>query len=341
MVQVQYPVWDIIKRYESIIHHHDQLMMMLMLSGRNAACSLRYLVIRKAVLGRSNAAVPLLGCREMTIVRTRQSHRLLSHKINKNSNEYDKTISNSTAVASASIKWNWNIVTVLAVIISGTFFDRFGIDDGTTDTDTGIRILQHYGGSGGGRGRMMIVELAPPQRRETLFQIRLGNSVVVDHTELSVSASTTIAHNDDVILVLPEDKEIISLFLYELMSHIQLVHLKESDDGYNNNNKLPLGLPGLCCKHCAFKKRKKSRSSTHQIFPMNPRTLPVQVRKKLYNHLRRCEHVQPEIKMELKRLKNIENNNIINNEMTTTNISREERQYFKRLWFRMGHKIEL
>ncbi|OEU17370.1 hypothetical protein FRACYDRAFT_237786 [Fragilariopsis cylindrus CCMP1102] len=300
--------------------------MMLMLSGRNAACSLRYLVIRKAAQGRSNAAVPLLGCRrDMTIVRTRQSHRLLSHKINRNSNEYDKTISNSTAVASASIKWNWNIVTVLAVIISGTFFDRFGIDDGTTDTDT---------------DRMMIVELAPPQRRETLFQIRLGNSVVIDHTELSVSASTTIAHNDDVNLVLPEDKEKISLFLYELMSHIQLVHLKESDDGYNNN-KLPLGLPGLCCKHCALKKRKKSRSSTHQIFPMNPRTLPVQVRKKLYNHLRRCEHVQPEIKMELKRLKNIENNNIINNEMTTTNISREERQYFKRLWFRMGHKIEL
>jgi hypothetical protein len=311
-------------------------MMMLMLSGKNAACSLRYLAIRKAV-GRSNAAaVPLLGCRE--IVRTRRSRRLLSHRIN-NSNEYDKTISNSTA-ASASMKWNWNIVTVLAVIISGTFFDRFGIDDGTTDTytdtDISISIPQHYGGGGG--GRMMIAELAPPQRRETSFQIRLGNSVVVDHTELSVSASTTIAHNDDVILVLPEDKETISLFLYELMSHIQLVHLKESDDGYNN--KLPLGLPGLCCKHCAFKK-KKLKSSTHQIFPMCQRTLPAQVRNRLYNHLRRCEHVQPEIKMELKRLKNIENNNIINNETTTTKVSREERQYFKRLWLRMGHKKKL
>jgi hypothetical protein len=309
-----------------------------MLSGKNATCSMRYLVIRKAV-GRSNAAaVPLLGCRE--IVRTRRSRRLLSHKIS-NSNEYDKKISNSTAVASASIKWNWNIVTVLAVIISGTFFDRFGIDDtdSYTDSYTDISIPQHYYGGGRGRGRMMTTELAPPQRRETSFQIRLGNSVVVDHTELSVSASTTIAHNDDVILVLPEDKEKISLFLYELMNHIQLVHLKESDDGYNN--KLPLGLPGLCCKHCALKKRKKSRSSTHQIFPMYQRTLPAQVRKKLYNHLRRCEHVQPEIKMELKRLKNIENNNIINNETTTTKVSREERQYFKRLWLRMGHKIEL
>ncbi|MGK3757025.1 MAG: hypothetical protein ACI8RD_009339 [Bacillariaceae sp.] len=288
-------------------------MMMFMLSGKNAACSLRHVVIRKAA-GRTNNIVPLL-CREIYPSCSIAARRLLSRKIN--SNEYNETSARSTTT--------WNIVTVFAVIISGTFFGRFGINDGSTAD--------------------MIVELAPPQRQETSFQIRLGNSVVVDHTELSLSASTTIAHNDDVILVLPEDKEIISLFLYELMSHIQLVHLKESDIGYSNN-KLPLGLPGLCCKHCAFKKStKKSKSSnSHQIFPMYQRTLPAQVRKKLYNHLRRCEHVQPEIKMELKRLKNLENNNIINNNSngtTTTKISRKERQYFKRLWFRMGHKIEL
>mmetsp|Transcript_26448 Transcript_26448/g.29672 ORF Transcript_26448/g.29672 Transcript_26448/m.29672 type:complete len:119 (-) Transcript_26448:50-406(-) len=118
------------------------------------------------------------------------------------------------------------------------------------------------------------------------------------------------------------------------MSHLQLVHLKESD-GYNT---LPLGLPGLCCKHCQKKTKTKKRPSC-QIFPMYRRTIPSQVRKNLYNHLRKCEYVQPEIKMELKRLKNLENSN--DNKDKTTKISREERQFFKRLWLRMGHKIQL
>jgi len=211
-----------------------------------------------------------------------------------------------------------NIGIVCAVIMFGTFFDRFGIDDGRSDGIIKPSLA-------------VVCKLA--QRKDTSFQIRLGDSVVLDHSE-STTSSTTIAHNDNVILLLPEDKEILSSFLYELMSHLQLVHLKESD-GYNT---LPLGLPGLCCKHCQKKTKTKKRPSC-QIFPMYRRTIPSQVRKNLYNHLRKCEYVQPEIKMELKRLKNLENSN--DNKDKTTKISREERQFFKRLWLRMGQKKKL
>ena len=238
---------------------------------------------------------------------------------NNNHNHNNKSSKNDSA---------WKITAVFAAIVSGACVDQFGTDtnDGTDDNNGVLREL--------GWRQTRISQMTPQRRDTSSFQIRLGGSVVVDHVVEPLS-STTVAgthdNNDNVLLMLPEDKDTISPFLYYLMTQMQLVRITENDQCLYN---LPIGLPGIACAHCSSWTKKKTWC---QIFPMDRRTLPAQVRKSMYNHLRRCERCPPEIKMELKRLKKMEQAYY----KGTTKVSREERQFFKKLWYRMGHKIEI
>lgn len=221
--------------------------------------------------------------------------------------------------------------TVFVAIILLNFFDRFGIDEGCREDRSYDNVSSP---------KRPIISMSA-QRRLTTVRVHVGDAVIID-SEISTPKTVTIAHNDDIVLLLPEDKERISSFLYELMYNLQLVHLNESD-GYDN---LPNGLPGLACKHCLEKRTKKTmntKRSSQVIFTQYRRTLPRQIRNNLYNHIRKCEHVQPEIKLELKRLKKLENDDSSTSTSTSNKetISKEERIFFKLLWSRMGHKTQL
>lgn len=201
------------------------------------------------------------------------------------------------------------------VIASGIFLDRSGIID------------DHYSDAGsifGGMKGPLVVRMT--KRRDTSIHIRLGDSVLVDHIEPRSSTTIAGANDEEIVLLLPEDKETISPFLYLLMMQLKLVRVRNDDNHLHN---LPIGMPGLGCIHCSPSTGKKTRS---QIFPLNRRTFPSMVRRDLYNHIQRCEHCPPEVKLELRRLKKLE---------IGTKISREERVFFKKLWFRMGHKTTL
>jgi hypothetical protein len=219
---------------------------------------------------------------------------------------------------------SWKIAAVFAAIASGACLDRLGTtieNNGGTDDDDD-RIL-FWGGliKGPLVARMM-------KRRDTSIQIRFGDSVLLNHVEPLSSTTVAGANGDeDIVLLLPEDKETISPFLYYLMTQVELVRVQK-DDNYQYN--LPIGLPGLGCAHCrSSSSRQKTTRTRCQIFPLDRRTFPAKVRKGLYNHIRRCDRCPVEVKLELRRLKNLE---------VGTKISREERQFFKKLWFRMGHK---
>lgn len=221
------------------------------------------------------------------------------------------------------------ISAILAVVASGVCFDRMGIPrtDGTEENDGGDGFSSSIlGPTGSGEPRAATMT----RRRDTntSLRIRFGNSVVLDHVETSSSRTVAGTNEEDenILLVLPEDEETISPFLYYLMSQMQLVRIDEDNQCLYN---LPVGLPGIACKHCNSWNGKKTRC---QVFPVSRRTLPAKVRKGLYNHVRRCERCPPEVKLELERLKKLERG---------TKISREERLFFKKLWFRMGHKAEL
>ncbi len=199
---------------------------------------------------------------------------------------------------------------VFAAIASAACFDRFGtIDNSNNDNDR--------------RGIKGPMVARMTKRRDTSLQIRFGDSVLVDHVEPRSSQTIAGANDDQIVLLLPEDAETISPFLYYLISHVKLVRVQQ--DG-NRQHNLPIGLPGLGCAYCNCSTETASRS---QVFPLDRRTFPNMVRKQLYNHIRRCQRCPLEVKLELKRLKNLEGG---------TRISREERLFFKELWFRMGHK---
>lgn len=162
-----------------------------------------------------------------------------------------------------------------------------------------------------------------PKRRDTSLQIRFGDSLLLDHSKPRSSTTIAGAHDDEIVLLLPEDEESISPFLFYLMQQVELVRVQED----TNHQYLPIGLPGLGCSYCSHCASRRS-----QVFPLDRRTFPNMVRKQLYNHIRRCERCPLEVKLELRRLKKMEVGN---------KISREERLFFKELWFRMGHKTAI
>lgn len=212
----------------------------------------------------------------------------------------------------------WKIATIFAAIASGACFDHFRTT-GTNDDDDDDRNF--------GEPRGPVVARLT-KRRDTSIRISFGDSLLVDHAEPLPSTTVAGANDEEIVLLLPEDKETISPFLYYLMTHVKLVRVQK-DEQHLYSPQLPIGMPGLGCKYCKASGKEKTR---RQIYPFDRRTFPKMVRQTLYNHVRRCEWCPPEVKLELRRLKKLETGN---------KISKEERLFFRRLWFRMGHKTEI
>ncbi len=280
--------------------------MSAILAGSNAC---RVCCIRSFGKGTNIFAAARPWCRQVstTIARTPWTHLELTSK---SARVYCRSVG-SKAFPNPSPNSNGNdsskrriAVAVTAAIASGVCFDRLGIihDSGTGDDDRKFSAI---------RGPMVA---HMTKRRNTSFQLKFGDSLLVDHVE---SSKTIAGENDDEIdLLLPEDAESISPFLFYLMTCVELVRVQE---GENQEYNLPIGLPGLGCVYC----------NCSAEFPLDRRTLPNKVRKHLYNHIRRCQRCPLEVKLELKRLHKLEKG---------TRISREERLFFRELWFRMGHK---
>ena len=128
----------------------------------------------------------------------------------------------------------------------------------------------------------------------------------------------------EVLLVIPEDRVLISDFLYSLMGHVQLVKLEESERIGSRKN-LPVGIAGLGCKSCC----EKNRKGFCRIFPARRRTLPSKVND-LYEHIRRCPLCPKESRDKLKHLKNLKSSH----EDESRNML-GEKDFFDRLWGRM------
>ena len=129
-----------------------------------------------------------------------------------------------------------------------------------------------------------------------------------------------------VFLVHPSDIGTVSNYLYTLMSHAQLVHMEESERAGNRKN-LPLGLPGIGCRHCC----QSNRKGLCRLFPARRRRFGSKVND-LYEHLRRCTVCPPGLKEQLATLKA--------EEVLRVDRSPGEKDFFDRVWARMGHKTK-
>jgi len=137
------------------------------------------------------------------------------------------------------------------------------------------------------------------------------------------SRSTPIDGAKQARLLYPEDREIIPPFLYALLEQVTLVNLEKTEQ-VGNRKSLPVGLPGLACRHC----NRYGRKGLCRVFPARRRTLSAKLCD-LYEHLKKCNLCPNEVRHELARLKSLDASQ-------DGKMSREERGFLEELWTRMG-----
>jgi hypothetical protein len=125
-------------------------------------------------------------------------------------------------------------------------------------------------------------------------------------------------------LALPADRGLVSEFLYLLTCQAQLIHLTEAER-IGNRRSLRFGLPGFGCRYCC----EQRRLGLCRMFPARRRTLPHKM-SDMYDHIRRCPACPASVKEQLKRTQH---------EMVAGfgNDQGGEREFFDRVWSRLGH----
>ena len=125
-----------------------------------------------------------------------------------------------------------------------------------------------------------------------------------------------------VVLVASDDRQLVSEFLYTLMTQVQRVTMEESERT-GNRKSLSAGLPGVGCRHCC----QSNRKGLCRLFPVRRRTLPNKIND-LYEHIRRCSLCPPEMKDRLALLRQRD---------AANDRTAGEKEFFDRIWARMGH----
>mmetsp|Transcript_5354 Transcript_5354/g.7718 ORF Transcript_5354/g.7718 Transcript_5354/m.7718 type:complete len:713 (+) Transcript_5354:104-2242(+) len=93
-----------------------------------------------------------------------------------------------------------------------------------------------------------------------------------------------------VMIVMNEDKPLVSEYIYYLLTQVEKVYLTQSER-VGNRKSMELDMPGFGCKHCCASDRK----GLCRFFPARRRTLPAKI-KDLSDHLRRCTMCPMEVK---------------------------------------------
>mmetsp|Transcript_18379 Transcript_18379/g.45599 ORF Transcript_18379/g.45599 Transcript_18379/m.45599 type:complete len:199 (-) Transcript_18379:246-842(-) len=128
---------------------------------------------------------------------------------------------------------------------------------------------------------------------------------------------------------------------YELLvKQLQVVVYSEARDAASiasdSGRNKPTGLVGLACKHClAVQQQALPLDPSASTFPQDRRSLAKEVSAKMYDHLQTCQHCPPHTQTKLKELQRATHNNSNN---LIKKMSRDERLFFRTLWYEMGHK---
>mmetsp|Transcript_16746 Transcript_16746/g.38502 ORF Transcript_16746/g.38502 Transcript_16746/m.38502 type:complete len:419 (-) Transcript_16746:910-2166(-) len=128
---------------------------------------------------------------------------------------------------------------------------------------------------------------------------------------------------DSVMLLVDEhDKEIVTEYLFFILTQVQRVRLTESER-VGNRKSMELDTPGFGCRYCCAAGRK----GLCRFFPARRRTLPAKI-KDLHDHLRRCKLCPDNVKRRLIELHELEPPKDVSSE-------ERERTFFDRLWGRL------
>lgn len=148
------------------------------------------------------------------------------------------------------------------------------------------------------------------------------------------------------LIVISSDKKYATKYSYRVMKEVTLVHFDESDRR-GKRQKIPLGFPGLACRHCRGVRTLPSAIHNDLILPSYQRTgryFPSTLKsfsdtKKtlnaIFSHLIRCQKCPQEVKQNLIKLEKEHSS-----ERASKNYGSQSR-FFLRIWHRIHKKEKL
>ena len=128
-------------------------------------------------------------------------------------------------------------------------------------------------------------------------------------------------------LVVPEDKDLVTDYLYLLMEQMQTCRFTEEDrtGGRSKIKNNEVGFPGMECSHC------EGRAGFGRYFPSSVSALSLaNSDRNVYNHLQKCRRAPEQIKTELNRLQK--------DQTQSKNRRGLRKLFFNRIWSRMHNK---
>ena len=160
---------------------------------------------------------------------------------------------------------------------------------------------------------------------DTPYGVRFGRSPGLEISSLSLplsQPSSSSFPSTSIPLVSPEDKQLVSDYLFLLMDQMQLCKFKEEDreGGRSKVKDCEVGFHGMECKHC------NGKAGFGRYFPSSSHALALaNSDRNIYNHLRKCRRCPKSIQDELKEL------------MQESSKSKRgsRKQFFSNIWERM------
>lgn len=142
---------------------------------------------------------------------------------------------------------------------------------------------------------------------------------------IKIDGAKEIQEPDFYPLVLPEDKPLISDYLYLALEQMQPANLLASDRvGCYKGRRT--GFPGLACKHCV------GQAGCGRYFPASEASLSqTTTSQTIVNHVRNCRRCPIEVREELELMKRVKGNNFADNKPRHGG----RKVFFHRLWCRI------
>jgi len=110
-----------------------------------------------------------------------------------------------------------------------------------------------------------------------------------------------LARNDD--LILPEDRYLVSDYVFLTMRQLKVAMPRPTDFTGNRRSNVLQRMPGLCCIHCAEDPTLTTPSG--RSFPSAPDNMASALNSSFYNHMQYCPRLDPKIKRTLVQLRKI------------------------------------
>jgi hypothetical protein len=149
-----------------------------------------------------------------------------------------------------------------------------------------------------------------------------GVEIAASRPPTAISTASTSTANRSVVV--PEDKELVTDYLYLLMEQMQVCYFTEEDrtGGRSKVKNFEVGFPGMQCQHC------EGKAGFGRYFPASLAALALaNSDRNIYNHLQKCRRCPMDIQDLLKALRKAAE--------SSKNKRGSRKLFFERVWKRI------